>query len=685
MSEQQREPDDVQHELELAKQQSLIYGMELSALYKSERASHARLRSIIDNMAEGLLLTGPDLRVTEANTRAVEMLKRPYGSVIEAALPELLGHSTLEREMQSLRDRNEHTLRCEIRSGSGSGQILEAAIATAPGTGIWTVLVRDVTEDRRTANMRREILNLLAHELRTPLAILTGMQTLLQSPQEELRKSAYDALRVSTERLNHSIMEVLSVADSRATHSAGVWSDVKLNLMLKPVCDRFAAQVREKNVRLDIAASDDLPSVSGDEELLSRALEELLNNAVSFTPSGGGISVELSRSLPDQIELAVEDDGPGIPESEREKVFNPFYQIGDLMTRNREGMGLGLPLVRRTAALHGGDVRIERAVRHKGARVVMHLPTVPQSEKSEMERLRRELEQAQKQNLAFASDLARTYSVERQKTQVLNRTQDQLSRSAKLATLGQMVAAMAHDVGNMISPVGGYADLLLMSPGLSDNTKKYAERIQQASNRATALLRSLMNFGSDRGGKRAPVKLDVIVKSVCSLLEYNLARRGVKIALDLEPDLPHVFADSSQLEQVLVNLMVNAQQAMEKNGGGELIISAAKLDRSMPGTGQRMSGKQKVPATPAAVSKCICLKVTDHGEGIPDEVKSRIFEPFFTTKDRGKGTGLGLFICHDIVEQHGGMLDVESAVGVGTTFSITLPVYEATKGEPPTA
>ena len=685
MSEQPGESDNLQHELELAKQQSLIYGMELSALYKSERASHARLRSIIDNMAEGLLLIGPDLRVTEANTRAVEMLKRPYGSVMEAALPELLAHPTLERELKSLRDRNEHILRCEVRSGSGGSQILEAAIATAPGAGIWTVLLRDVTEERRTANMRREILNLLAHELRTPLAILNGMQTLLQNPQEDIRQSAFDALRASTERLNHSIMEVLSVADSRISHGAGDWSDVDLRRMIKPVCDRFATRMREKNIRLEVAASDDLPSVSGDEELLARALEELLNNAVSFTPSGGAIGVDILRPQPDLIELSVEDDGPGIPESEREKVFNPFYQIGDLMTRSREGMGLGLALVRRTAALHAGEVRIENAVRLKGARVVMRLPTVPQSEKTEMERLRRELDQAQKQNLAFASDLARTYSVERHQTQVLNRTQEQLSRSAKLATLGQMVAAMAHDIGNMISPVGGYADLLLMSPGLNDNAKKYAERIQQASNRATALLRSLMNFGSDRGGKRTPVKLDTIVKSACSLLEYNLARRGVKIVLDLEPNLPPVFADTSQLEQVLVNLMVNAQQAMEKNGGGELNISAARLDRSMPGTGARVTGKQNAISLSAAVSKCVCLKVMDHGEGIPDEVKSRIFEPFFTTKERGKGTGLGLFICHDIIEQHGGMLDVESAVGVGTTFSVTLPIFEAANVEPPTA
>lgn len=676
MSEQSDELHSIQHELEIARQQSLIYGMELSALYKSERAGHARLRSIIDNMAEGLLLAGADLCVTEANTRAMALFNRPYSAVMNAPLPELLGREALSRELQVMRDRNEPVFRCEIHPGKSTSQILEASITCAPGTGFWTVILRDVSEERRTASMRREILNLLAHELRTPLAIITGMQTLLDQPQREVRESAREGLSAGIERLNHSIMEVLNVADARARHDATGWVDIDLKALLEPVCERYATAASEKNIKLVFTAPARLPSVSGDEKLLTRAVEELLNNAVAFTPSGGEISVELSRPESDLLQLSVEDDGPGIPPDEREKVFNPFYQMGDLMTRKREGMGLGLPLVRRTAALHGGTVQVDNAVKRAGARLVVSLPTVPQAEKIEMERLRRELELAQKQNLAFASDLARTYSVERQKTQVLNRTQEQLARSAKLATLGQMVAGMAHDVGNMISPVGGYADLLLMSPRLTDNAKKYAERIQQASGRATSLLRSLMNFGSDRGGVRAPVRIDAVVKSATSLLEYNLTRRGVKLILELEPELPPVLADASQLEQVLVNLIVNAQHAMEKKNGGELRITAEKQDATALTNNRRKTGSQKRPSQSVS-SQCVCLKVIDQGEGIAEAVISRIFEPFFTTKERGKGTGLGLFICHDIVEQHGGMLDVESAVGVGTTFSVTLPAFEA--------
>lgn len=296
---------------------------------------------------------------------------------------------------------------------------------------------------------------------------------------------------------------------------------------------------------------------------------------------------------------------------------------------------------------------------------------------AENAQLRHELKQTHEQNQSFAADLARTFSMERQKTRMLIRTQEQLVRSAKLATLGQMIAAIAHDVGNMIAPISGYADLLLTSPGLPEKAQKYAERIQQASGRTSNMLRSLMDFGSDRGGKRAPVQLETVVQAAVALLEYNLARKGVKIVIRLEPGLA-VFANAGQIEQVLVNLMVNAMHAMESKGGGELLICA-----------KRIAGKTEDAARAKGISAggkavdCVCLEVTDQGVGIPQAVMEHIFEPFFTTKEKGKGTGLGLFICYDIIEQHGGVLDVASTVGAGTTFTITLPTHDASKPPEP--
>ena len=134
------------------------------------------------------------------------------------------------------------------------------------------------------------------------------------------------------------------------------------------------------------------------------------------------------------------------------------------------------------------------------------------------------------------------------------------------------------------------------------------------------------------------------------LVEHQLNMNGVKIEKQIAPDLPPIFANANQLQQVLMNLSINAQHAMEKSGGGKLIVSALK-------------------AGPEAVE----IRVADTGHGIPKEIMQKIFEPFFTTKPAGKGTGLGLSVTYGIIRDHKGSITVDSEVGKGTTFHIKLP------------
>lgn len=292
--------------------------------------------------------------------------------------------------------------------------------------------------------------------------------------------------------------------------------------------------------------------------------------------------------------------------------------------------------------------RLERALRES-----MQRPAAsPDANSAELERLRAELDEAHRQNFVYAADLAKSFSGERAQSRALVKTQEQLSRSQKLATLGQMVAAIAHDVNNMIGPIDAYAELLMRVPNIPDNGRKYALRIQQAATKSMSMLRSLTSFGSNRVLKRESVQMDKIVHAVVALLEQNMHQKRVNIVLDIDPNLPSVDADEGQLEQVLINLMVNAQHAMEPSGG-------------------------EVRIEVRAAQEGICMSVTDQGHGIPAEVRAQLFEPFFTTKEPGKGTGLGLFICHDIIERHGGTLDVRSVIGEGTTFTVLLPPKEA--------
>ncbi|HLX65039.1 MAG TPA: ATP-binding protein [Planctomycetota bacterium] len=275
-------------------------------------------------------------------------------------------------------------------------------------------------------------------------------------------------------------------------------------------------------------------------------------------------------------------------------------------------------------------------------------PADESAQAEELERLRAELDQAHRQNLIYASDLAASYSGERSTTRALAKTQEQLTRSKKLATLGQMVAAIAHDVKNMIGPVDGYAELMLRMPDTPEVIRRYAMRIRQAAAKSLSMVQSLTSFGANRALRRDEIKMERIVHAVIALLEQNLTQKRIKVVLDLEPNVPSVEGDEGQLEQVLINLIVNAEHAMAPRGG-VVRVEVRNIEQ-----GIRMS-------------------VTDQGHGIPEELQSQLFEPFFTTKEPGKGTGLGLFISHDIIERHGGTLDVSSTLGVGTTFTITLP------------
>ena len=271
-------------------------------------------------------------------------------------------------------------------------------------------------------------------------------------------------------------------------------------------------------------------------------------------------------------------------------------------------------------------------------------------EKLEIQRLREELDSVHRQNFRFAADVARGYSRERDQTRIITKTNDQLARSAKLATLGTMLAGIAHDVNNVIMPIVGFTELLQSTPDLPAKGKALAARIHHSVDRASAMLTTLKNFGADFGADRTAIDIASVVNTSVPLLEYSMARSGVRIEVFVDKGLPKVLANPSQLDQVLVNLLINAQHSMEPNGG-VINIHVRQIDNG------------------------IKMSVCDCGSGIPKELVDRIFDPFFTTKEKGKGTGLGLFICHQIIDAHGGTIDVESGAGKGTSFHIALPAH----------
>ena len=246
--------------------------------------------------------------------------------------------------------------------------------------------------------------------------------------------------------------------------------------------------------------------------------------------------------------------------------------------------------------------------------------------------------------------------------------QAQLLQAQKLESIGRLAGGVAHDFNNVLGVIEGYSELLLKRLPPDDALRRYPEQIGKAAARAAGLTQQLLAFSRRQILQPKLLDLHHVVRELDRMLR-RLIGEDVDLRLDLSPGPLTVHADPTQLEQVILNLAVNARDAMPR--GGRLTIATAAVD-----LGEReVSGSERP-------GPYVRLAVADTGVGMPAEVRARLFEPFFTTKEEGKGTGLGLATVHGIVEQSGGFLRVESEPGHGTAFRVFLPRHEG-GGVPP--
>jgi len=254
--------------------------------------------------------------------------------------------------------------------------------------------------------------------------------------------------------------------------------------------------------------------------------------------------------------------------------------------------------------------------------------------------------------------------------------EDQLVQSQKMQAIGQLAAGVAHDFNNLLTAIRLNTDELLQRHPVGDPSYPELQNINTTGARAAALVKKLLTFS--RKATRRMERLDVTdtLSDMIVTLRPTLGERA-QLKMIHARGLPAIMADKSQIDTVLMNLCVNARDAMEEQGGGTITVRSSLLPRSDVKEGQLSEALNAIPGDDFVV-----ISVEDTGTGMPDEVKSKIFEPFFTTKEQGKGTGLGLATVYGIVQQTGGHLTVESEVGKGTAFKIYLPAAgEVTEAE----
>lgn len=248
--------------------------------------------------------------------------------------------------------------------------------------------------------------------------------------------------------------------------------------------------------------------------------------------------------------------------------------------------------------------------------------------------------------------------------------EDQLRQAQKMESLGTLAGGIAHDFNNIIAVINGYAEFAMLNAGNTDALQKSVREIKRAAQRASGLVRQILTFSRKAEVRFAALDLNQLANDLVTLLSETFPR-NVTFHLALDKTLPPLMADQSQLQQIVLNLCVNARDAMPV--GGAITLTTTLVE----GTA--------LPATVLAGRQYACLAVTDTGTGMTAAVRARIFEPFYTTKAVNQGTGLGLAVVYGIVASHEGAIEVESAPGEGSTFKIYLPLAKHTTIVPATA
>ncbi|MDX1623534.1 MAG: PAS domain S-box protein [Gemmatimonadota bacterium] len=237
--------------------------------------------------------------------------------------------------------------------------------------------------------------------------------------------------------------------------------------------------------------------------------------------------------------------------------------------------------------------------------------------------------------------------------------ESRLLRSQKMEAVGQLAAGVAHDFNNLLTAILGHAQML--ASAADEDLAEDARQIERAAKRAAKLTHQLLTFGRKHAGEPRPLHLAGVIGEMDALLE-RLVGEDVELELALSPDLPPIEGDPAQLERVILNLAVNARDAMPS--GGRLEIAA------------RAVGPDRLEESPPGSNRWVTLSVRDTGEGMTEEERARMFEPFYTTKGHGKGTGLGLATVYGVVEGMNGHIAVDTSPGEGTTIRLYFPVAD---------
>jgi len=656
-------------------QQLLAYAKDLAQIYEKEQEKRTQLEianrqliAAINGITDALVTSDVDLNILKTNTMFLNLIGNPDEPTEGKSVKEYLPPENwveLYEGLPQLQIPDKVMVTPDIYR-TQHYKIIRSPIADDKGyLQGFVFCFHDETQRKRNESLKEEFLGMLSHEIRTPLTAITGLAPFIEeSLNEHLTAEDRDYLAMMQESSDRLIKTVDELFDAASfSHQMNFASDV---LDLHDVIDEALAQVSSAMTQADISVEKRLgqftPEFYGDHEQMIKALGYILDNAFRYSDAGTSVTVATSSDK-NFWKVAIQDQGAGIPASQIDYVFENFYQAEELTSRTYEGLGLGLPIVKKIVQAHKGNIELQSEP-GQGTCVSIRLPKYikieTQTPHSEIEKLKTELAFNQEQTRQYADDLARIYKNARfenggQTASGLPKTDKLLAPSDKLSAMSRLTAGIAREIKNALFPLLFSMEILLKPDDYPDvDSVKILHQMRTQLWQAINKLKQFIELTKASDQSFTDIEAVRRLKRMISLLRLQLSKAKIEIEEAFETDTAWISGNAGQLDQVFTSIINNAVEAMP--AGGKLCLSV-KI--------------KKAPFRDEAAS-FVEIAFQDTGCGITQKKAGQIFEPFFTTKADGHGAGLSLFTVRQIIENHGGSIDVESESGRGATFTIRL-------------
>ncbi|GLY06824.1 PAS domain S-box protein [Actinoplanes sp. NBRC 101535] len=609
---------------------------------------------VFDTAPDAIVVTGDDCVISLANRRAHDMFGYPPGVLngvpLEDLLPEEDRASLRVQWARYLSGRRDPLSRRPRRGLRRDGRIFDVemslSVTSGPDGRVYvTALLRDDTAQREVARSRALLASIVqsSHD-----AIITtdldgrvlswnpGAELLYGHPASDMIGHPVDAILPAGQRADEEQVRLLVRLGARVDRYRSVRIDAKgdpvtVSALISPLLDEHGTLIGTTSITRDVsdreraearvqaildAAPDAMLGVAADGEVvLVNAEAERLFGVPRYDLLHMPVPLLLPDGLP--VDVPADPDAGGAPDH----LADPRWATRRALRRG--GELLQVDIACSSLRTDSGTVTV----------VVVRDVTERIAAEEERRRLREEAE--------------------------LQRLEARMQQTQRLESLGQLAGGIAHDFNNLLAVILNYAAFIIEDAAGSQPAVD-AEQIARAARRGSDLTHQLLAFARREVIRPRPLNLNTVVTEVHQMLVRSLGEH-IALAVHTTEGLPAVIADPGQLEQVLVNLAVNARDAMPT--GGSLTVDTAVVEVGDD-------------ATDTAPGRYVRLRVADTGTGMPKEVIDKAFEPFFTTKPSGQGTGLGLATVYGIVTQAGGTVRIHSAAGLGTTFTILLPATE---------